>query len=160
MIGEGVTHNLYTIGFTPYFTPTRLHTHFRAMPKSKRLFNVQSTCRCNLPCFATVWWHFALSWSHICHQPLLSAGRILVCSTFLVNPNFSHLRYNGQEYDVSWTMPQCVLCLRLIGQLCWLCREVPCYLQWLLFSQWQSFGIMFRPVVGCVWWRETEIEAN
>ena len=25
------------------------------------------------------------------------------------------LRYNGLEYDVSWTMPQCVLCLRLIG---------------------------------------------
>jgi hypothetical protein len=24
-------------------------------------------------------------------------------------------RYNGEEYDVSWTMPQCVLCLRLIG---------------------------------------------
>ena len=26
-------------------------------------------------------------------------------------------RYNGLEYDVSWTMPQCVLCLRLIGAL-------------------------------------------
>ena len=28
---------------------------------------------------------------------------------------FSYDRYNGQEYDISWTMPQCVLCLRLIG---------------------------------------------
>ena len=38
--------------------------------------------------------------------------------TLLVSKLFSHLRYNGQEYDVSWTMPQCVLCLRLIGQFC------------------------------------------
>ena len=74
--------------------------------------------RCNIPCFAIVRWHFTLSWTHLRHQPLLPAGRILVLfMTSLPYPNLFHLRYNGQEYDVSWTMPQCVLCLRLIGQL-------------------------------------------
>ena len=33
----------------------------------------------------------------------------------ILSSKFSCDRYNGQEYDISWTMPQCVLCLRLIG---------------------------------------------
>ena len=80
--------------------------------------------RCNVPCFATVRWHLTLGWTHLCHQPLLPAGRILVLFiTSLPYTNLFHLRYNGQEYDVSWTMPQCVLCLRLIGELCRLCTD-------------------------------------
>jgi len=69
VIGEGVTHNLYTIGAT----------------------------------------YLVLQ---LCGGTSLSVGL-----TFAINLSYllAGYWYNGQEYDVSWTMPQCVLCLRLIG---------------------------------------------
>lgn len=69
VVGEGVTHNLYTIGAT-YLV-------------------------------LQLWGGSALS----------------VGLSFLINLSYllAGYWYNGEEYDVSWTMPQCVLCLRLIG---------------------------------------------
>ena len=59
---------------------------------------------------------------------------------------FSYDRYNGQEYDISWTMPQCVLCLRLIGLF-------NCFF-------FCFHGTLFRIVMGCLWWGKTTIEAD
>jgi len=69
VVGEGVTHNLYTIGAT----------------------------------------YLVLQ---LCGGTSLSVGL-----TFAINLSYllAGYWYNGQEYDISWTMPQCVLCLRLIG---------------------------------------------
>jgi len=69
VVGEGVTHNLYTIGATYLLL-------------------------------------------QLCGGTLLS-----VCLSFILNITYllAGYWYNGLEYDVSWTMPQCVLCLRLIG---------------------------------------------
>jgi lysophospholipid acyltransferase 5 len=69
VVGDGVTHNLYTIGGT---------------------YLILQTC----------------------------GGSILsVALSFALNLTYllAGYWYNGLEYDVSWTMPQCVLCLRLIG---------------------------------------------
>ena len=70
VIGDGVTHSLYTI-FMTYFT-------------------------------------------------LLCLGGTLaaVSVSFLINMTYLLAGYwyeAREEYDISWTMPQCVLCLRLIG---------------------------------------------
>lgn len=69
VVGEGVTHNLYTIGAT----------------------------------------YLVLQ---LCGGSSLSVGL-----SFAINLSYllAGYWYNGLEYDVSWTMPQCVLCLRLIG---------------------------------------------
>ena len=108
----------------------------------------KSNFRCHISGFTALWWNFPFCWPHLCHQPVLSLGRILVCYSILLNMSpleikrwgmgwslttdqfdsntteilihilsskISYDRYNGQEYDISWTMPQCVLCLRLIG---------------------------------------------
>jgi len=70
VIGDGVTHNLYTI-FLTYLT-------------------------------------------HLC----LGGSMAAVSVSFLLNMTYLMAGYwyeAGAEYDISWTMPQCVLCLRLIG---------------------------------------------
>ena len=142
-------------------------------------FKKRSNFRCHIPGFTALWWNFPFCWPHLCHQPVLSPGRILVCYSILLNMSpveikgwgmgwslttgqfdsntaetlhhilssifsyvryngriFSYDRYNGQEYDISWTMPQCVLCLRLIGLFnCFFC----CF-----------HGTLFRIVMGCL----------
>ena len=110
MIGEGVTDNLYTIGSTPYFTSTW------------QTLNVHSKCKVQLTLFCN--YAVALRSQLVSHLPSTSPTCWQDTGTFSITSlpylTLFHLRYNGQEYDVSWTMPQCVLCLRLIGQLCWL----------------------------------------
>ena len=104
-----MTHNLYTIGFTLFLSQhDQLYVHSTCQ--------VQHTWFCN----CAVALHSLLdsplsSTSPTCWQ---DTGAFSITS--LPYLTLFHLRYNGQEYDVSWTMPQCVLCLRLIGQLCWL----------------------------------------
>ena len=104
-----MTHNLYTIGFTLFSSQhDQLYVHSTCQ--------VQHTWFCN----CAVALHSRLdsplsSTSPTCWQ---DTGAFSITS--LPYLTLFHLRYNGQEYDVSWTMPQCVLCLRLIGQLCWL----------------------------------------
>jgi len=69
VLGEGVTHNLYTIGANYLIL-------------------------------------------QLCGGSILSVGL-----SFILNLSYllAGYWYNGLVYDMSWTLPQCVLCLRLIG---------------------------------------------
>ena len=151
------------LGYRGRRDPQPLHNRFYPLFVSIHIHStrqVQLTLFCN--CAVALPSQLASHLSSTSPTCSLDTGLLHLSSPSLY-PNLSHLRYNGQEYDVSWTMPQCVLCLRLIGQFCWLWTldsKVPCYLQWLQFTQWQSFGILFRLVMGCVWRREAKNEAD
>ena len=55
---------------------------------------------------------WGMGWSLTTDQFDSNTTEILI---HILSSKISYDRYNGQEYDISWTMPQCVLCLRLIG---------------------------------------------
>ena len=64
-------------------------------------FKKRSNFRCHIPGFTALWWNFPLCWPHLCHQPVLSPGRILVCYSILLNMSPVEIKGWGMGWSLT-----------------------------------------------------------